>query len=229
MPQPANRRLGIKFWVLAAVVAALLLAVVLLSLLRGGEAEWLPHLSLEELVLLVRESGSWGVLVSIGLMVLHSFIPFPAELVAVANGLIYGPVWGVAITWLGAMLGSSVAFALARHFGRRWLGRLLSDAKLHSLDAWVRNYGTGSLLFSRFIPLVAFNLINFAAGLSGVSWATFLWTTGLGILPLTTLMVVMGDHLQAMPLWAWLGMLVMGLLFWWAAHRWAHSRAESLE
>ncbi|MEE8392980.1 MAG: redoxin family protein, partial [Rhodospirillales bacterium] len=45
--------------------------------------------------------GAWGVGASIGIMVLHSFVPFPAELVAFANGMIYGPFWGTVITWTG--------------------------------------------------------------------------------------------------------------------------------
>ena len=40
------------------------------------------------------------------LMVLHSFVPFPAEFVAMANGMLYGPIWGTVITWSGAMLGA---------------------------------------------------------------------------------------------------------------------------
>ena len=51
-------------------------------------------------------------------MVLHSFVPFPAEVVAMANGMLYGPLWGTLITWVGAMLGAYLAFGLAR-----WLGR----------------------------------------------------------------------------------------------------------
>ena len=51
---------------------------------------------------------------SIGLMVAHSLVPFPAEFVIFANGMLSGPVWGVAITWTGAMLGAAFAFARAR-------------------------------------------------------------------------------------------------------------------
>ena len=41
--------------------------------------------------------------------------------------------------------------------------------------------------------MISFNLINYAAGLTAISWWTFSWATGLGILPLTFLMVAGGD------------------------------------
>ncbi|MCG8689770.1 MAG: hypothetical protein MI806_01035, partial [Minwuiales bacterium] len=46
------------------------------------------------------------------------------------------------------------------------------------------------------------------------SWWTFTWTTGLGILPLTTLMVMMGDHLDSIGWQAWVLMLAAGVALW---------------
>ena len=52
------------------------------------------------------------------------------------------------------------------------------------------------MLVSRFIPVIAFNLINYAAGLTRVSWWTFIWTTSIGILPLTILMAYLGARMM---------------------------------
>lgn len=46
------------------------------------------------------------------------------------------------------------------------------------------------------MPVIAFNLINYGAGLTAISWWTFTWTTAIGILPLTALMVVAGDQMH---------------------------------
>lgn len=152
----------------------------------------------------VKSWGAWGVAGSLAIMVAHSFLPFPAELVAFANGMTYGPYWGTAITWGGAMLGAFAAFGLSRLFGRPIVVRLLSRQKVETLDAWAAQYGARFLLLSRFFPFIAFNLINYAAGLSRVGWFTFGWTTGVGILPLTILMVAFGDHAGLMGWEAWL-------------------------
>lgn len=209
----------------AAVLGALITALLLGSVLLFGLTketdwyQWWPHVSLPDIEQLIRSSGHWGVAASIGLMVLHSFVPFPAELVAIANGMIYGPIWGTVITWFGAMLGAFLAFGLARRVGRPFVLRMLRKKNVQTLDDWLASYGTGALLFSRFIPVIAFNMINYAAGLTKISLCTFAWTTGLGILPLTTLMVVMGSQIETLPWQVWLLLLGGGLALWLATHR----------
>ena len=69
-------------------------------------------------------------------------------------------------------------------------------------------------MVSRFIPVISFNLINYAAGLTRIHWWTFTWATAVGILPLTTLMVVLGDRLQTLPWQVWLVVFVVGLILW---------------
>jgi uncharacterized membrane protein YdjX (TVP38/TMEM64 family) len=163
---------------------------------------------------LIRSWGTWGVLGSIGLMVAHSFLPFPAEIVALANGMVYGPLWGALITWTGAMLGAVTAFGLARLLGRPLVWRLLSSDYRAKIAGWSREHGGRDLLVSRLIPVIAFNLINYAAALTDISWWTFLWATGIGILPLTVILAVLGENVLAMPLWTWLLVAAAALLAW---------------
>jgi len=184
---------------------------------------WPPD-SLSGAVEFIRHSGSLGVLASIGIMVIHSFVPFPAELVAIANGMVYGSFWGTVITWGGAMLGAFLAFGLARGYGRPLVGRILSRKNAQRLDDWVAQHGAGALFVSRFIPVISFNLINYAAGLLRISWLTFAWTTGVGILPVTILMVVMGEQLHSLPLLVWVLILCGGMILWFLFQRFAESR-----
>jgi uncharacterized membrane protein YdjX (TVP38/TMEM64 family) len=165
----------------------------------------------------IRSWGNWAVAASIGLMVAHSLVPFPAEFVTFANGMLFGPVWGVAITWTGAMLGAALAFALARWFGRPFVDALMNERHRDAVDSWARRQGIGVLLLSRLMPLISFNVINYAAGLTPISWWTFLWTTGLGILPITILLVVTGDQIwngSGNALIYLVAVAVVGALFW---------------
>jgi hypothetical protein len=53
------------------------------------------------------------------------------------------------------------------------------------------------------------------------SWWTFLWATGLGILPLTILLSILGDRMLTMPLWAWALLGALALASWAVLHwRW---------
>jgi uncharacterized membrane protein YdjX (TVP38/TMEM64 family) len=70
--------------------------------------------------------------------------------------------------------------------------------------------------------VISFNLINYAAGLTAISWWTFTWATGLGILPLTALMVLMGDGIWSGDslVWLWLiGAALLGWSVWWLVAR----------
>jgi uncharacterized membrane protein YdjX (TVP38/TMEM64 family) len=102
-----------------------LLVAVLLAAAAGAWSAIDIGLTVEAVETTILGLGVWGVLLSIALMVLHSFVPFPAEIVALANGMAYGWLWGTVVTWIGAMLGAVVAFALARAFApslqQRWL------------------------------------------------------------------------------------------------------------
>ena len=183
MSDHASQRIGLLR------IAALLVLVVIVAL--GVYAWWSDIVGLapttKGIEAEIRSWGRWAVAASIGLMIAHSLVPFPAELVTFANGMLFGPVWGVAITWTGAMLGASLAFALARWFGRPFVDALMSERHRDAIDRWAKRQGIGVLLMSRLMPLISFNVINYAAGLAPISWWTFLWTTGLGILPITTL------------------------------------------
>jgi uncharacterized membrane protein YdjX (TVP38/TMEM64 family) len=150
---------------------------------------------------LVAAWAPWSWLGSIGLMVLHSFVPLPAEIIALANGMLFGSWWGITVTWVGAMLGAILSYGLARWLGRpavRWLIPARHWARLDAVPV-----SAGALLVIRLMPVISFNLVNYAAGLLGVPWGRFLWTTGLGILPITVTMVVLGRELMAAPWWVW--------------------------
>ncbi|HYE01396.1 MAG TPA: TVP38/TMEM64 family protein [Alphaproteobacteria bacterium] len=214
MPARRPHPVALVFAALLIVLIGGALAFALFAWATGGHDFSEDALSVAALEQVIESWGMWAVLAAILLMVLHSFVPFPAEALAVANGMLWGPVWGTVITWTGAMFGAWAAFGLARLAGRPLVDRLLAERQRARLDAWTARQGAAALLTARFIPVIAFNLINYAAGLSAVSWWTFTWTTALGILPLTAAMVVFGDRLHALPLWAWAALGLGGLAAW---------------
>jgi uncharacterized membrane protein YdjX (TVP38/TMEM64 family) len=91
---------------------------------------------------------------------------------------------------------------------------VVARRKWRTVDEWTARQGWQVMLVSRFTPVVAFNLINYAAGLTRVSWWTFTWTTGAGILPLTVLMVLLGDNFDSLPWWVWPIFFAVGLVLW---------------
>lgn len=209
MPRSDSR---ISRWALAAgfVMTATLLLVDLVMLWCLLEYA-LFGIDLEPAGLrtLMDRAGIWAPLVSIALMAAHSFVPFPAELIAIANGLAFGLAGGIAVTWLGAMAGAVLAYELARALGPAARARLVPARHQKRLDSLVGDFGTRTLLIARLIPVISFNLVNYGAGLAGVGRFTFLWTTAIGILPITALSVLVGSTALELPAYLW---LVAGLV-----------------
>ncbi len=152
--------------------------------LLGGDLR-----ALRGLVLL---AGPFGPLAVVGLMVLHTVLPFPAEVVTLVAGAVYGPWLGLLFTWIGAMVGGLAGFALARWIGHPALRRWLPPRAREFSQRWIGENAAWSLLVLRLLPFVSFNLINYAAGVSDVDFWTFVWTMAVGILPFSILLALLG-------------------------------------
>ena len=179
-----------SFWALSA-----LCALVCAGAVAAWGLGWLEY-TFAELERMIASAGPWAPAMVIALMIVHCFVPFPAEVLALCAGAIFGVIWGTALIWVGAMVGASLSFGLARWLGRDAVARVLPARQAAKLDNWAKEQGTVALLVSRLIPVIAFNLINYAAGLTRVGWGTFLWTTAVGIVPLTVLMVWFGAQMR---------------------------------
>ncbi|MBX6763589.1 MAG: TVP38/TMEM64 family protein [Rubrobacteraceae bacterium] len=139
--------------------------------------------------------GALAPLVSVGLILLHTVIPLPAELLTLANGLAFGFWKGLAITWSAFMLSASILYAAGRFWGRPLLERTIPERHQRRLDEWLQREGAFPLLTVRLIPLVPFNAVGLAAGAVRSPLRTYLWTTGVGILPLGIIVTFLGSRL----------------------------------
>lgn len=169
---------------------------------------------------IITDAGPWGWIVIVALMILHCFVPIPAEFVAIAAGVTYGIVLGSVLVWVGAMLGALLSFSLARWLGEAFIQRFLNADQRNSLEAWKAKQGIPTLLISRLIPLISFNLINYAAGLTQVPLRTFLWTTAVGIIPITVLSVFLGATMRNLPMQWVIGLSALGLALMVIVHFW---------
>lgn len=205
------------FFRLIIFIIAILIAILIVASFLFGlhDIDLLANLNdLGAIEASIRNWGIWGPVASIGLMIAHSFLPFPAELVALANGALYGAWLGSGITWIGAMLGAILAYWFAKLAGRPTLERLLSDKNLARIDRWNTKSATAPLLFARLIPIISFNLVNFAAGLAGVTFWTFFWTTAIGILPATIFCSLAGKYMLELNYWIWFGLIGIVAVLW---------------
>ena len=140
-------------------------------------------------------SGNWAYLLAPLIMAAVAVLPIPAEIPAMLNGALFGPLVGTLITYSGALMGAQASFELARRLGRPVAERLISPSVLQKADGYVLRAGLWGLLLPRFVPLIAFTALNWGAGLTPVSRWRFFWTTAIGIIPGTVLFTVTGSGL----------------------------------
>jgi uncharacterized membrane protein YdjX (TVP38/TMEM64 family) len=81
-------------------------------------------------------------------------------------------------------------------------------------EAWAGTRGAKTLLVDRLMPVISFNLVNYGAGLTDVRWWTFLWTTGVGILPITIFLVYLGENMRAVSWTNWIVLFSCAVIIW---------------
>ncbi len=188
----------------ATIVLAAILA---LWWIGGGQGWWELFSDQERIRGVVEDAGPLAPAVYTLLLVAQAVLaPLPAPAVAFAGGYIFGPGWGFVLTWLGALLGGALSFALSRVFGRRLVAR---DARLKRLDRQVEEHGAAMIFVLRLIPLVSFDAISYAAGLTGISFWRFFVASALGSAPGTFVFVYLGGASMGPGVYAALGGLAV--------------------
>ena len=139
--------------------------------------------------------GAWAPLISLLLMVLQSLVaPLPAFLLAFANGLAFGVFWGGLLTFVSALLAAAISFWIGRGLGRSAVELLVGASGVAAADAWFVRRGAWAILIARLVPIISFDAISYAAGLTGMRFHWFLAATALGIAPATFLYAFLGER-----------------------------------
>ena len=139
--------------------------------------------------------GPWAPVASLLINIAHTFVPFPGDVIAAANGAAFGLWKGAAIEWLGVMISSCLGFGIARSLGRPIVTRVFPHRWLDPVDHLVADAGWTAPLLLRFVPLLPGDFVTFALGLTPVSWGMFLWTTAAGITPWVVTLAAVGAGL----------------------------------
>jgi uncharacterized membrane protein YdjX (TVP38/TMEM64 family) len=157
--------------------------------------------------------GATGALVLLALVLAHSVIPYPAELTTAAAGYVYGLGLGFGIMMISWFLTALLAYELAREVGRPVARKLIGQRRLDKAEQFVERGGPTGLIASRFVPLIPFNAVCYAAGITGVQRRRYAWTTAIGIAPFCLVVTYLGSRLQTVSMADWrLWLVVVALL-----------------
>ena len=144
----------------------------------------------------IKSLGAGGPLIIIGLGVIHSVVPYPAEIVNAAAGFAYGFFGGLGIVVIGWMISAIVCYWFGTGVARPLLDRWFGVERFARFERMVERGGVTLLIALRLLPIVPFSLISAAAGAARVPFPRYCWTTAVGFLPITALAVYFGTRLE---------------------------------
>lgn len=147
-------------WVKGGVLLLLIAGIGWAALHRG---EW----DARALEAWVRGVGWWGPLLFILSYALATILFLPGSLLTLTGGALFGPLLGTLYNLVGATLGATAAFVIARYLAGDWVARR-SGERLSRIMAGVEAEGWRFVAFVRLVPLFPFNLLNYALGLTPI-------------------------------------------------------------
>jgi uncharacterized membrane protein YdjX (TVP38/TMEM64 family)/rhodanese-related sulfurtransferase len=115
----------------------------------------------------IRSLCPWGPVAHVTLFALGTILFVPGALFGLAGGVLFGPAWGTLLNLAGATLGATAAFLVARYVAADWVRRK-AGARLERLINGVEAEGWRFVAFTRLMPLIPFNLLNYALGLTRI-------------------------------------------------------------
>lgn len=171
---PERARGEWKRWVLPAIAVALLilwLSPAGRQFDAGQAAQWL------------RAAGGawWAPLLFILLYTAFNLALIPGTILTLTAGVIWGWILGGIWVVVASGIGSVAPYLVART-GAGPAGRWL-DARAGRLRRLLENEGFTTLLMLRLVPVVPYNVLNYAAGLAGIRPRDYVLATLLGTLP----------------------------------------------
>jgi uncharacterized membrane protein YdjX (TVP38/TMEM64 family) len=155
---------------------------------------------------------------------------FPGLPLTLGAGFIYGAVIGTIVVSPASVAGASLAFLIARYLARDWVTRRLKKyPQAAAIDRAIEKNGFKVVILLRLQPVIPFNMLNYALGLTSIRWRDYALASWIGMLPATILYVYLGsimsdvsDLLRGRPnsgvagrVLLWGGLVSLAVLVWW--------------
>ena len=135
----------------------------------------------------IRDLGPAAPLAFIAIYVAAVVAAFPASILTIAAGAVFGLLPGALYAFTGALMGSTAAFLLARYAFRDLVAkRLALMPRFGAVERAVSAEGRRIVFLLRLSPLVPFNLLNYALGLTTIPAVDYVIASA-GMIPGTLL------------------------------------------
>lgn len=118
---------------------------------------------------------------------------FPASILTLGAGAIFGVVGGTIVVVTGATIAATISFLLARTILRKRVEAMAAkNPKFRAIDRAIAREGAKIVVLVRLSAVFPFLFVNYAFGLTSIGLVPFVVATFFGILPLTIAFVYLG-------------------------------------
>jgi len=145
-----------------------------------------------QLQAVLAQAGIWAPLIYIAIYVVATLLILPSTALNLLGGALFGFWMGVVWTSIAAILAAIAAFLFTRTVGQSWVKKRLSG-RLNALDAEIQQGGFFYIFAIRLLPIIPYGLVNFVAGLTSISFKSYLGGTILGTVPGLLPFVLLGN------------------------------------
>lgn len=142
----------------------------------------------------VQGAGPWGAVLFAAAYVPAAVLFVPGSLLTLGAGFVFGVVKGTLIVSLGSTAGAAAAFLVGRSIARGWVARQLAGRpKMAAIARGVETDGFKIVLLTRLSPVLPFNMLNYAFGVTAVPFRKYILASWIGMLPGTLMYVYLGS------------------------------------
>jgi uncharacterized membrane protein YdjX (TVP38/TMEM64 family) len=147
----------------------------------------------------IESAGPWGPLLMIVAYIVACVLFVPGSILTIGAGFIFGIPVGTVTVSIGSTLGAGAAFLLSRTLLRDWVVRKVADnPRFRALDEAVGTQGLKIVLLTRLSPVLPFNLLNYAFGVTKVSCRDYMLASWIGMLPGAVLYIYIGSAMKSL-------------------------------
>ena len=150
--------------------------------------------NMQETVDYINSFGAWAIIFSFLLDVLINALGFlPSIFVSTANGLLFGIVPGIIVSWLAETAGVIISFVLMRTILRSSAEKIIAKYKyLKKADDFSGKNGFKVMLILRAMPYFPSGILTALGAVSRISLKDYALANLIGKFPSTSLEVVIG-------------------------------------
>ena len=143
--------------------------------------------------------GFWGFVFVAALYIVACVLLLPGSILTLGAGFIFKVVRGSITVSIGSTLGACAAFLVGRTVARKWIaGKVAKNAKFAAIDEAVAQQGFKIVLLTRLSPVFPFNMLNYAFGLTKISFWKYALGSWIGMIPGTVMYVYFGAGLRSL-------------------------------